>query len=48
MNELAYLWHVVDDETKAAKIKELKSTLYKRRSRLGLARDLYHIWRLFS
>jgi electron transfer flavoprotein-quinone oxidoreductase len=48
LNELAYMWHVVDDETKAAKMKELKSTLFKRRSRLGLARDLYHIWRLFS
>lgn len=48
LNELAYLWHVVDDETKAAKMKKLKSTLYKRRSRLGLARDFYHIWRLFS
>jgi electron transfer flavoprotein-quinone oxidoreductase len=48
LNELAYMWHVVDDDTKAAKMKELKSTLFKRRSKLGLARDLYHIWRLFS
>jgi electron transfer flavoprotein-quinone oxidoreductase len=48
LNELAYQWHVVDDQTKADKIKELKSTLYKRRSKLALARDVYHMWRLFS
>jgi len=48
MNELAYMWHVVDDETKEAKIKEIQSTLFKRRSRLGLLRDAYRVWRLFS
>jgi electron transfer flavoprotein-quinone oxidoreductase len=48
MNELAYRWHVVDDETKRAKIMEMKATLFKRRSKLGLLRDVYNIWRLFS
>jgi electron transfer flavoprotein-quinone oxidoreductase len=48
MNELAYMWHVVDNETKEEKIKEIQSTLFKRRSRLGLLRDAYHLWRLFS
>jgi electron transfer flavoprotein-quinone oxidoreductase len=47
-NELAYMWHVVDDETKDARIKRMKSTLFKRRSRLGLVSDLYLLWRLFS
>ncbi len=47
-NELAYMWHVVDDETKDARIKRMKSTLFKKRSRLGLASDLYHLWRLLS
>ena len=47
-NELAYMWHVVDDEDKDARIKRMKSTLFKRRSRLGLVSDLYHLWRLFS
>ena len=47
-NELAYMWHVVDDETKDARIKRMKSTLFKRRSKLGLARDLYNLWRLLS
>lgn len=47
-NELAYMWHVADDETKDAKIKRMKSTLFKRRSRLGLVSDLYSLWRLFS
>jgi electron transfer flavoprotein-quinone oxidoreductase len=46
-NELAYMWHVVDDETKDIRIKRMKSTLFKRRSKLGLARDLYNLWRLF-
>ncbi len=48
LNELAYMWHVVDEETKDAKIKQMKSTLYKRRSRIGLLRDFYSLWRLFS
>jgi electron transfer flavoprotein-quinone oxidoreductase len=48
MNELAYMWHVVDDKTKREKMKEMKSTLFKRRSRLGLLQDAYHMWRLFS
>jgi electron transfer flavoprotein-quinone oxidoreductase len=47
-NELAYMWHTVDDETKDARIKRMKSTLFKRRSKLGLARDLYDLWRLLS
>jgi electron transfer flavoprotein-quinone oxidoreductase len=47
-NELAYMWHVVDDETKDARLKRMKSTVFKRRSRLGLASDLFNIWRLFS
>jgi hypothetical protein len=41
------MWHVVDDETKEDRIKNMKSTLFKRRSKLGLARDLYNLWRLF-
>jgi electron transfer flavoprotein-quinone oxidoreductase len=48
LNELAYMWHVVDDETKDARIKRMKSTLFKRRSKLGLLSDAYHLWRLFS
>ena len=48
LNELVYIWHEVGNETKDEKIKRLKSTLFKRRSRLGLLRDLYHLWRLFS
>ncbi len=47
-NELAYMWHVVDDETKEAHLKEMKSTLFKRRSRLNLLKDAYHMWRLMS
>ena len=47
-NELAYTWHVVDDETKDARIKRMKSMLFKRRSRLGLVSDLYNLWRLLS
>ena len=48
MNELAYMWHVVDDELKADRIKRMKADLFKRRSRLGLLRDAYSLWRLFS
>jgi electron transfer flavoprotein-quinone oxidoreductase len=47
-NELAYMWHVVDDETKDERIKRMKSTLFKRRSKLGLVSDLYNLWRLLS
>lgn len=48
MNELAYMWHVVDDKTKQEKMKEMKSNLFKRRSKFGLLQDAYHLWRLFS
>ncbi len=48
INELAYMWHVVDDELKADRIKRMKSTLFKRRSRISLLRDFYHLWRLIS
>lgn len=48
LNELFYLWHIVDDEVKADRIKRMKSTLFKRRSRVSLMRDFYHLWRLFS
>jgi len=48
MNELAYMWHVVDDDTKQEKISEMKRTLFKRHSKRRLLQDLYHIWRLFS
>jgi electron transfer flavoprotein-quinone oxidoreductase len=48
MNELAYMWHVVDDELKADRIRRMKADLFKRRSRLGLLRDAYSLWRLFS
>jgi electron transfer flavoprotein-quinone oxidoreductase len=48
MNELAYMWHIADDELKADRIKRMKRSLYKRRSKLGLLRDAYHLWRLFS
>jgi electron transfer flavoprotein-quinone oxidoreductase len=47
-NELAYMWHIADDETKDARIKRMKSTLFKRRSRLGLLSDAFNLWRLFS
>jgi electron transfer flavoprotein-quinone oxidoreductase len=48
MNELAYMWHIVDDQTKERHIKEMKETLFKRRSKIGLLRDFYEIWRLLS
>jgi electron transfer flavoprotein-quinone oxidoreductase len=48
MNELLYMWHVVDDELKADRIKRMKAALFKRRSRRGLIQDAYHMWRLFS
>jgi electron transfer flavoprotein-quinone oxidoreductase len=48
LNELAYMWHVVDDEHKADRIKRMKATLFKQRSRVGLLRDFYNLWRLFS
>jgi len=48
INELAYMWHVVDDELKADRIRRMKADLFKRRSRLGLVRDAYHLWRMFS
>jgi hypothetical protein len=47
LNELFYMWHVVDDEFKADRIKRMKATLFKRRSRINLIRDFYHLWRLF-
>jgi len=47
-NEIAYIWHLVDDETKEEKMKRIKSELFKRRSRLGLLSDAYHLWRLLS
>jgi electron transfer flavoprotein-quinone oxidoreductase len=47
LNELFYMWHVVDDEFKADRIKRMKATLFKRRSRISLIRDFYHLWRLF-
>jgi hypothetical protein len=39
---------VVDDETKDDRIKRMKSTLFKRRSKVGLVSDLYNLWRLLS
>jgi electron transfer flavoprotein-quinone oxidoreductase len=48
LNELFYLWHIVDDEVKADRIKRMKATLFKQRSRVSLMRDFYHLWRLFS
>jgi len=47
-NELAYMWHVVDDETKELRVKEMKSALFRRRSRFGLVRDAYNLWRLLG
>lgn len=47
LNELFYMWHVVDDEFKGDRIKRMKATLFKRRSRISLMRDFYHLWRLF-
>jgi len=47
LNELFYMWHVVDDEFKGGRIKRMKATLFKRRSRISLMRDFYHLWRLF-
>jgi electron transfer flavoprotein-quinone oxidoreductase len=48
LNELAYTWHIVDDELKADRIKRMKAMLFKRRSKLRLLSDAYHLWRLFS
>jgi len=48
LNELFYMWHVVDDETKATHIKKMKDYAFKRRSKLGALKDAYHLWRLFS
>jgi electron transfer flavoprotein-quinone oxidoreductase len=48
LNELAYTWHIVDDELKADRIRRMKAMLFKRRSKLGLLQDAYHLWRLFS
>ena len=48
LNELAYTWHIVDDELKADRIKRMKAMLFKRRSKLRLIQDAYHLWRLFS
>ena len=48
INELAYMWHVVDGELKQDRIKQMKAKLFKQRSRVGLMRDAYHMWRLFS
>jgi electron transfer flavoprotein-quinone oxidoreductase len=48
VNELAYMWHIVDDELKTDQVKRMKAYLFKRRSKLGLLRDVYHLWRLFS
>jgi electron transfer flavoprotein-quinone oxidoreductase len=47
LNELFYMWHVVDDELKGDRIRRMKATLFKRRSRISLVRDAYHLWRLF-
>ena len=47
-NELAYRWHIVDDGTKEEHVKEMKSALYKRRSKLNLLKDAYHLWRIMS
>lgn len=47
LNELFYMWHVVDDEFKGDRIKRMKATLFKRRSKISLIRDFYHLWRLF-
>ena len=47
-NELAYMWHVVNDETKETHLKEMKATLFKRRSKLNLLKDAYHLWRIMS
>jgi len=33
---------------KAERIKRMKAMLFKRRSKLGLLQDAYHLWRLFS
>jgi electron transfer flavoprotein-quinone oxidoreductase len=48
MNELLYMWHVVDDEFKANRIKRMKGYVFRRRSKLSVLKDAYHLWRLFS
>lgn len=48
MNELFYMWHVVDDELKADRMKRMKGYVFKRRSKFGILKDAYHLWRLFS
>ena len=47
-NELVYIWHLVDGETKEEKMRRIKSELFKRRSRFGLLSDAYHLWRLLA
>lgn len=48
INEIMGLWHTVDAETKDAKIRRIKQTIWRHRSRVGLLKDLYGLWRIFS
>ena len=45
LNQAAYLWHLVDGEPKEKHVKEIKSEIWKRRSKIGMAKDLYGLWR---
>jgi electron transfer flavoprotein-quinone oxidoreductase len=47
MNQLGYLWHRVDEDTKVVKINKVKETVWRARSKLGLLKDLYGLWRIF-
>jgi electron transfer flavoprotein-quinone oxidoreductase len=48
MNELGYLWHRVDADTKPVKIQKIKQTVWRTRSRLGLLKDAVALWRIFA
>lgn len=48
MNKLGYMWHRVDEETKSAKINRMKQTIWRTRSKLGLLKDAYGLWRILG
>ncbi len=48
MNGLAYMWHLVDADTKAEKVRKMKREITNKRSRMGILRDAFNMWRLFA
>lgn len=45
LNQTAHMWHLVDGKPKEERIKEIKNEIWKRRSKIGLLKDLYGMWR---